>query len=378
MTLKEVFHILETEKFDNNFNKTSLYNKVMLIMLRKVFSEYFFISEDNIYKTRTYVIFFNSLICKKENINIEKIKLDIYNKIPILTLAVKYLEPIEVIEEIKENIDKDISILKNKIYTSIELSSIFNLHSTTITANKILNKTCIKNNNGSIIFWLGHILHKNLDDIAKNSSLGNMSTNLVPLKKLYKHIDLDPSGIREKIKKGNKLFGVDLTYAYNGKSSKSKITFIKKEDYEKILYNKKFYIKIEDVKKEINVVSTTEKAIINNYYDFIYNDKIELREVWVKKETISKLLEIINLYKNRYHSFIDNLYQYIKQHKDKNFIVKDILLILPRTSSLKIIVQSFKIENGFITKKDALFLIDQVKASSYNYKKSKQQGETNG
>lgn len=104
MNIKEVFHILETEKFNTYFNNTSLYNSN--VNKFKMFFGYFFIPEDEFYKTTSNSLFFIQLITSKKILDIEEVKMDIYNKIPDLTLSIKYLEPPEVIKEIKDNHDQ--------------------------------------------------------------------------------------------------------------------------------------------------------------------------------------------------------------------------------------------------------------------------------
>lgn len=382
MNIKEVFHILETEKFSSDFNKTVLYNKVMLIKLRKSFSEYFFISEDSFCKTNINALFFNNLILHKKNLDIEEVKMDIYNKIPDLTLSIKYLEPLDVIKEIKDNMNNDIKILKNKIYTANELSNIFNISIPVISNNDFLSRTAIRYKKS--LFWIGEIIIKNLNKISQKS-LRCLSVNkdIVPLRELSKILYPDSrTALLTRIKNKGKIFGVDLYYTIEEKDKNLKQYFIKNSDFKKILNNKKYYIKTDILRKEYNLLNEYEKTSIKKYHDFIFNKQTCLVSGYVKKETASNIIEILNLYKNNYTGFIDKLYNFINKSKNKFFMFSIINGILPAIRFkfgliLEKVFTEFKIEveNDKISKKDVLKILDYLKSTSYKYKK---QGETNG
>lgn len=383
MNIKEVFHILETEKFNTYFNNTSLYNKVMLISLKKCFSEYFFIPEDEFYKTSSNSLFFIQFITSKKNLDIEEVKMDIYNKIPDLTLSIKYLEPPEVIKEIKDNMKNDIKILKNKIYTPNNLSNIFKISTSAIAMNKFLNQSAIKYN--SSVFWLGDIIIKNINKISQQSkSCLNVNKDIIPLKVLSNTIYPNKSNnIITRLKKKCRIFGVDLSYALEEKDKSLKAYFIKNSDFKKIVSNKKYYIKTDVLRKEFILLSNYEKSAIINYYNFIFNKNTCMVSEYIKKETASNIIKIINLYKNDYNGFIDKLYNFINTNKNKFFNIAIIKNLIPRISyctmdyfNKKIfMVCKNEIVDDKISKKDLLKLLDYLKSK---YKNSIQQGETNG
>lgn len=385
MNIKEVFRILETEKFNRYFNNTSLYHKIMLIKLRKSFSEYFFIPEDTLYKTNASAVFFINIISNKKNLDIEEVKMDIYNKIPDLTLSVKYLEPPEVIKEIKDNIDKDIKILKHRIYTPNILVYTFNMSSVSISNNKILCQTAIKHKN--CVFWLGNIISKNLNKITQQTTKGlDVNGSLIPLILLNDVLYSKKNVILKRVQKNTKIFGIDLSYILKEKNEKSKTYFIKNTDYKKILDNKKYYINMDIIKKELKLLTTYESLSIIKYYKFIYDKDININNVYIKKENASNIMETINLYKNNYTGYLEKLYDFINNSKINLFeinFIKGMVPFLRRMSPIQInkkinMVNGDIIKNKQISKKDTLKLLEYLKSKSHNYKKSKQQGEKNG
>ncbi len=385
MNIKEVFHILETEKFNNYFNNTSLYNKVMLISLRKSFSEYFFIPENELYKTNTSALFFIQFITYKKFLDMEEVKMDLYNKTPELTLSVKYLEPLEVIKEIKDNMNNDIKILKNKIYIPNDVSNIFNISKTVITCNKFLNQTAIKYK--GCVFWLGDIIIKNLNKISQKSiQCLSVNKDIVPLKELSKLIYPNNSNkIIYRIKHKNKIFGVDLSYTLEEKDKSLKAYFIKNSDYKKIIDNKKYYIKIDVLRKEINSLSDFERASIINYYDFIFNKQTCINSDYIKKETVSNIIIILNLYKNDYIGYIDKLYNFIYNNKIKFFEIGSIKKLIPSLSSIpkssfnKKISTLYKVEivDNNISKENTLKILDYLKSKYKKINPTRRNNEQN-
>ncbi len=376
MNIKEVFHILETEKFNTYFNNTSLYNKVMLIRLKKCFSEYFFIPEDEFYKTTSNSLFFIQLITSKKILDIEEVKMDIYNKIPDLTLSIKYLEPPEVIKEIKDNMHKDIKLLKNKIYLPNDVSNVLNISKTVITNNKFLNQTAIKYK--GCVFWIGDIIIKNLNKISQKSiQCLSVNKDIIPLKELSKLLYSNNSNVLIfRIKNKNKVFGVDLSYTLEEKDKSLKAYFIKNSDFKKILDNKKYYIKIDILRKETKTLFNYEKASIINYHDFIFNKQTCINSDYIKKETVSNIIEIINLYKNDYLGYIDKLYNFINNDKNKFFEIGSIKKLIPSLNSMPVASFNKKLSGLYkveiiedkISKENTLKILDYLKSK---YKKIK-------
>lgn len=372
MNIKEVFHILETEKFNLYFNNTSLYHKVMLLKLRKSFSEYFFIPENTLYKTNATALFFINIISNKKILDIEEVKMDIYNKIPDLTLSIKYLEPPEVIKEIKDNIDKDIKILKHKIYTPNILAHTFNMYSTTIANNKILSQTAIRHKKCAI--WLGNIISKNLNKITQQTMKGlTVNNDIIPLPVLNNILYNKKSTLLKRVQNKNKIFGVDLSYTLKEKDENSKTYYIKYIDYKKILDNKKYYIKIDIIKKEFELINYEEKLSIIKCYNFIYNKDINLNNDYIKKETAGIIIEMINLYKNNYAGYLDKLYNYLNNGKIYFLEINFIQGIIPtlRYKSINQLIKKITkvcgnvIKDNQISKEDTLKLIVNLKLTSY-------------
>lgn len=368
MTLEEINKISETEKFDILFNNTYFINKILLIKLKKIFSDYFFIPEDQLYTSRTNLKFFIHRLVNKKTIDIDSVKLDLIKNVPITDLCVKYNEPQEVIEEIKNNLYNDIKIINSKIYNLKEISDIFKNKRSTLEFNPELIKIKMKHTDRKCLCWKGSDLNKSLDNITRLTIKGIKTNNsLVPLVSVLDKItNVSTQALEFRIKKGYKVFGVDLSYIHNDRIS-SKILYIKKEDFDNILKNKKYYIKVGDLLSNKKLEYVYKNNLLH-YYNFIYKKSTSLTNMYIKKDTYFKLKEIENLHKNNYATFIDNLCKFIKSENIDSYSTSIIFKLVPyfykrpKERRDNILTNcNIKILNNKISKKDTLILLKYLK-----------------
>ena len=366
MTLEEIYKILETEKFANSFTKSSFVTKVMLLRMRKIFSVSFNISEDIIYHYQTYSNFFIKYLLNKPDFDIDNIKLDIINGKSILTIALSNFEPIEVIEEIRDNIDKDILIVKSKLYTSSDLEKIFNIKKATVHAHKILPTIKIKYNESMCGFWLGSDIINNLGQnlkvkgVDKIECVDEFNIPLRRLSKLY-----GKNAIYGRIRNRLKIFGVIIDY----KQIENKDSFIKEEDFNKVQSNAKYYTRLKDnvdVLKSVNKLTLTR---INICYMMLYGKKLNLSSSYVKKENFIKLKNLIENYNNNYKLYIDTLYNHVFNSKNNVYSFKDIIYLTGASNRTEQLRLSYNIKKDTVTKKKLLEILDNIIKKSFNYKK---------
>lgn len=383
MTTNEFKNILKNETFCKDFDLASTIIKMKLLKMREVFSLSFFIPKDEIYKDPQYVRFFICYIKKGIDFNIDNIKLDLLNNIPINTIALKYFEPIEVIEEIKNNIDKDILILNNKFYTYDELAIIFNINNCTVAHNAHLKKSKITCENSRSGFWSGKDVNDKIGIVlkVKNSDTTTLDgVELIKLTALSENINIPMATLIRRIKNKLKIFGVltELIQEKDDLSAKNRNYYINKDDYKKIIKNKKYYIKIDR-----NTISnkTMGRATFNGfllYFNILNNKTLDLNHSYSRKENIVKLKEIEKNYFNNYKLYIDTLYEYIKKSKINTYNYNSIIYITGYYTSKKILNKIFGIKDNSINKDTVLKILNHVKMGSNKYKNSIQQGETNG
>lgn len=370
MTLEEVLYILKNEKFDSLFNKTHFVNKITLIKLKKIFSDYFYIPENEIYNNTPNVRFFIHRLSNKKMLDIESVKRDIYNKIPINELCVKYTEPPEVIEEIKNNLYNDIEILNSKFYNLNDLAEILKIKRTTLEFNPVLKKIKLKHSDRKCLYWKGSDIIKNLDIITRYTLNGiDSNKSLLLLKNVIDKIDSDcTEALNFRIRKGYNVFGVNLSYIHRDRKG-TKTLYIKKEDFDKILENKKYYVKVKDLldSKKLDYINKNHGII--NYYNFIYKKSTILTHKYIKKDTYFKLKEIGNLYKNNYNGFIDKLCDFIKTEDADFYNINTIYKLVPylykQTKEIRNSIlnkYNIKLDNNEISVEDTLFLLNCIKS----------------
>lgn len=379
MTIEEANESLKVDTYSSYFNvKFNLYTKLSLIRLKETFTKYLFIPKDDLYGNISYSKFFSVLFYNKSNIlDINQIKLDIINNVPDIIISFKYLEPLEVVNEIKEKIEEDILFLDNKLYSLKELSVLLNMTTGGIHYNKVLNKINIKKNVYAGNFYYGKDLNTNLTKILQHSKLDTLekSAKMVHIKKLADKAKIDIETIYFRVGKKQKIFGVNITY-FN--KDGGIYNYIKKEDFDKILENKKYYIETSKIKDLLCFKDGTLSNLIK-YYSIINQKKILINNKYIKKETVNNLVKTISTFKNDFNKYIDDLYVFISENETNDYLYNDIIrtLVYPRRSYF-LEKCSIKLNNGFIDKNSVLKILDYVKSNSRIYKKSKQQGETNG
>lgn len=380
MTLEEIDEIIKTEKFCTSFYKSSYLIKVKLINMRDIFSLHFNITKEKLYSNTAYFNFFRHYINNAPELDIDKIKLDLINKEPILKLSLKYIEPIEVIEEIKNKIEENVLILDSRIYTASELCKIFNMFPSGFMKNPLIQKISYFDKKIKSYFWLGKDINNNLGvdlKIKNQKKVVVDKKNLVSLQMLKNNIDIKDNTIDSRIKKKLKIFGVELDIIKKGKDGSH---YIKEEDYLNIIKNKKYYIS----KKESEIfveLDTNTLAIIRNYYNIFYNKNSNFIGMYIKKDTAIKIKEIVNNYKNNYSLYVDNFYNFIKESDCNVYNYRNIFYTFGYCNkNKKSLLKRLNIEPKMnsIDKNDVLRIMEYLKSTSYKYKKSKQQGETNG
>lgn len=380
MTLEEIDEIIKTEKFCTSFYKSSYLIKVKLINMRDIFSLHFNITKKKLYSDTVYFKFFRHYINNAPELDIDKIKLDLINKEPSLKLSLKYIEPIEVIEEIKIKMEENILILDSRIYTASELCKIFNMFPSGFMKNPIIQKISYFDKNINSYFWLGKDINNNLGVDLKIKNQKKVivdKKNLVSLQMLKNSIDIKENTIDSRIKKNLKIFGVKLDIIKKGKDGSH---YIKEEDYLSIIKNKKYYIS----KKESEIfigLDTNTLSIIRNYYNIFYNKYSNFIGMYIKKDTAIKIKEIVNNYKNNYTLYVDNFYNFIKESDCNVYNYRNIFYAFGYCNkNKKSLLKKLNIEPKMnsIDKNDVLRIMEYLKVTSYKYKKSKQQGETDG
>lgn len=365
MTMEDYVKILETEKFADGFIKASFVTRVMLLRMRKIFSISFNIPEDVIYTCQSYVIFFIKYLSNKPEFDINSIKLDIINGKDILSIALKNFEPIEVIEEIKDNINNDIFILKSKLYISKDLEKIFNIQKATIYLHKILPSIKIKYHDSVQGYWLGSDIINNLGRDLKVKGVDKIKCDdefNIPLSRLFKLCGKNT--IQNRIRNSLKIFGVIVEY----KQTENKDIYIKEEDFVKIKSNIKYYASLkdnQDILKSINSITLTR---LNIYYMVMYGKKLNLISSYIKKENFIKLKNIIELYNTNYKAYMDNLNNHIVNSKNNNYDFKDMAYLTNNGSRLDRLRRMYNINTDTITKKKLLEILDGTikKSTKYN------------
>lgn len=376
MTLEEANDILNSDNFSTYFkDKFNLYTKLSLIRLRDTFSNHLFIPKDEIYSSISYTKFFSVLFFNKETLlDINQIKLDILNNIPFTVISFKYLEPLEVINEIKNKINENILFLDNKIYSIRELSLMLNLTHASLHHNKTLNKINIKKNARSGNLYYGKDLNANINNILIHSKSESMekSCEIVHIKKLAEEADVDIKTIYTRLYQKKKIFGVNITLI---NKDGGLFSYVKKEDFDKVIVNKKYYVETAKIKDTFGFKYCTLSNILK-YYSVVYKKEICINNKYIKKETVNKIIKVIDTFKNDFNKYLDDLYNTILKNKTKLYKYSTIIKTLVYHRNKYYLEKcEINLKNGFIDKNSILKILDFIKENTNKYKKSKQQGE---
>lgn len=368
MTLEEAYALLDTVQFPKTMYDLTLYNRVTLLRLRKVFSLTFNLSEETIYNTDLNLLFFVKYLNTKKEFDIDKIKLDIIKGENLLTLALRYFEPLDVIEEIKNRIKENNIILNNKLYTASELGVVFNMSRAAIISNKSLIKINSNSERTKIKFWLGSDISNAHLDILHNSR-GNDKINInnntvVSLSKINKLLSDDLKYPMERINKGLKVFGVLIEYE---KTTNGKSVYVKEDVYNSIVSNRKYYTNIKTVKDITNSLDKNTLSSLANYYLILYNKPFNLTFTYCKKESAINFLNIYNTYNKDFRMYIDNVINTIKTKNTKTYNLTTVLSALTLVSRLKIIKNEFNITTNNVSKSIILKVIEHVMSNFKRY-----------
>ena len=380
MTLEEIKVLLEIEKFHPIFNKCSLITKINLLKMRDFYSNFFNIPSKEIYSKVSYIKFFIKYHNNKEKFDINNIKLDLINKMPMVNIVLKYHEPIDVIEDVKMNINKtDMVIINNKLYTTNDLAITLGFNIGMINTNLVIQKLSLldkfKEQSSKTLtkFWLGSDIKNNLNSIIKKTKYINSKDN-IRLVDFSKKIGLPRAMVNDRAKKGYKIFGIELNYNCEGTGSNG---YFLKSDLKKVLENKKYYIDLTEYKDLLKEIKSMEegKILLFSYYKVLYNKNINMGNNYIKKSTLKNYLFIFNLLKESYAKYFDYLYNSILKNEEHEY---DLRLVLFSVYSKKKYEKYKKLYGDIIDKHTTLKILDEIKSVSTKYKKSKQQGELNG
>lgn len=368
MNMEEFNFILKNEKFAVDFNKSGLVNKLRLLKMRSLFSQHFRIPEEKIYSLNTYYKFFSLYINTYSEFDINEVKLDILNNMSDIDICLKYKEPLEVIEEVKKNLKEDILIVDSKYYTTPELCRIFNLGNESILYGRILSKIKINHNGSRFSMWLGSDINRHIGTNLniKNSTETKMGKmDIITLSALGKALGISNDLLRTRMNNKYRIFGVELKSI----GDEIKDLYIKKEDYDKILSNKKYYIIAKDA--EIFPIGTPAKVkdVVVSYYSILYNKYINLNSKYIKKENVLKIRNIIKIRENDFCTYFDNLYDAMEQSENNSYNLNKILSAYGNSKAKKILIEMFNIKNDCVDKVVALKIMNYLKNISIYYKK---------
>lgn len=206
--------ILQMKNKGKSYSSYSEYKIICALRIKKLVLKRLLLPEDN-YTGKISFKFLIYLSGIKKDFDIDAIKLDIINKVPIEEIALMYKEPIEVILEIKEKINiKSPFIVTSKIYNSSELAKHFNkVNTDSITNSKYLQSLSEKSTNEIILWWSGKKINDNYQAIAnlfKNGYITIDNEKCIDILEASKILDISFYTVRNRVTKKQKIFGIIL------------------------------------------------------------------------------------------------------------------------------------------------------------------------
>ena len=243
--------------------------------------------------------FLINLVGKKKTFSINDIRVDLLNNVDIEEIAIKYCEPVEVILEIKKrNLMFENEVVSSKIYSSKELTVVFNKPKTDIlTRLPLLKKISSNSDSEPLYWWTGEEILKNyinilnlFDKIECVTIIDNKE--YISLSKAASIIGIPSTLIRSRNSQKLKFFGVDLP-----------IKKVKKEGSDLcrnyILYksamtaksNKKYYIAHNEV-FNYHLITKKHHKLLKERYLNKYSKEVDFLNNYIKKENLDNYINL--------------------------------------------------------------------------------------
>lgn len=387
MTLKEIDKIIKENK-NKRFNTLAYETKVILIRMKKVFSLAFNIPENEIYNIQTYIVFFTRYLKKeKPMFDLNKIKLELinskyHNEDLFLKIALKYLEPLEVIKEIYQDI-KDVNdkkfFINSKLYCSSELGYMFNCFNHSVVSLPNFNTLTYLPYNTGKNYWLGKDINNNLNWLVGFKyfkDLFKKDVEFYSFSDTCKILDIDKNSLWERIKRNKKTFGVKITT--EEKIKEVRHVLIKKSDVDKAKANKKLYIETSVIFNKFPEYNTNYKnyKFIISSFNILYNKNFSFKEKYIKKETFIMLSKFFNNFLHNFDTYIENICTILNNNGIDSYSKKE-AMILTKFNSNPLSKIELELFNKDVISKEEIIHLLKIKLER-SFKNKNQQGEKNG
>ena len=292
----------EIEILRDKYSTFKNYNEYMLLSvfrMRSVYSKILHIDEDTIFETEMNVRFLAKILNLKKEFDINGVKLDILNNMSTIDICAKWREPEPVINEIRENIDKEDFIISSRLYPCSDVAKLFGFKNPEAAAsNPVLASINESRKKNLFNYWLGQKLIDNYEKILKGINgkkvikLNNVE--YVTFSESCSLLGLKDSALRHRIFNNSNMFGIKINFIKKYIGAGEKVLFLcRLEDVEKAKLNKKYYIEHADF-REKNNIDSFKLRIIQRVYLKKYGEKLILRDTYIKKEKLSRVVEIAN------------------------------------------------------------------------------------
>lgn len=292
----------EIEILRDKYSTFKNYNEYMLLSvfrMRSVYSKILHIDEDTIFETEMNVRFLAKILNLKKEFDINGVKLDILNNMSTIDICAKWREPEPVINEIRENIDKEDFIISSRLYPGSDVAKLFGFKNPESAAsNPVLAKINESKGKNLFNYWSGKKLIENYEKISRglNSKKVIKLDNIeyVALAESCSLLGVTDSILRKRLIDKQKIFGVQIGFKRNYIGSGEKVLFLcKLKDVKKAKTNSKYYIGHADF-RESNNIDYCKLRTIHKCYFKKYNEKLILIDSYIKKEKLARIVEIAN------------------------------------------------------------------------------------
>jgi len=290
---------IEMSRSGHALRKFNEYTVLSAFRMQSIYSKALHIDSDKVFGTEINIRFLAKISSLKKEFDINEIKLDILNNMPMIDICMKWKEPESVINEIKENMDKEDFIISSKLYTTSEVAKLFGFNNVgSVSNNPVLvelNEARMKKTNN---YWIGKKLLDNYKKIARGFN-GNKIIELdnieyLSLVEASSFLGLKTYILTNRVIKGAEVFGVKIDLKRNAIGSGRKVLLLcKLEDLKKAKLNKKYYIEHAEF-RESNNIDFLKVREIRKIYIEKYNENFSLEGAYIKKEKLARIVEIAN------------------------------------------------------------------------------------
>lgn len=212
-----------------------------------------------------------SRLTKAAHLDLNKLLYDMLSISDNMTLSLKYMLSVDVIEEVREGrFNKTHGIIPSKYYITAELAKLFKITPGVITDNKDItklyqNKVCTS---GTLFYFLGKDIIENIFDVARcyETQIQHNDTVYINHTEATKLLGVSMWYIENAIRTRGSVFGVNITDVLKVPTGSKKMIYYVESEILECVKNKKLYVLRSTLSNKRRMSSNSKRAASGALY----------------------------------------------------------------------------------------------------------------